>query len=234
MPTLAPPTPGAVQAHDVSIALLKANDFVARAIRERLGRHRIALVNIVSSAGSGKTALLEAVVQRLKDRVRLAVLEGDLETERDAERIRRHGVPAVQITTGGVCHLEAPMIMQALDSLPLDALDLVIIENVGNLVCPAGYDLGEDLRLTLLAVTEGDDKPRKYPRMFLTTDLMVVSKADLLPYCPFSIDAVVADARAVKADLDYLVTSATSGLGVDALCDRLLALVDQVAARPAA
>ncbi|MCU0634438.1 MAG: hydrogenase nickel incorporation protein HypB [Gemmatimonadaceae bacterium] len=221
------------QAHDVSIALLKANDFVARAIRAEMAARGIALVNIVSSAGSGKTALLEATVQRLRDRVRVAVLEGDLETERDAERIRRHGIPAVQITTGGVCHLEAPMIMQALEQLPLDAIDLLIIENVGNLVCPAGYDLGEDLRVTLLAVTEGDDKPRKYPRMFLTTDLMVVSKADLLPYCPFSVDAVIEDARAVKADLDVLLTSATSGLGVDVFADRLVQLVSDVRARRA-
>jgi hydrogenase nickel incorporation protein HypB len=208
------PQPGAVQGHDVSIALLKANDWAARAVREQMARHGVLMLNITSSAGSGKTLLLERTVAALKDEFRICVLEGDLETERDAERIRRHGVQAVQITTGTTCHLEAPMILQALERVDVSQLDLLIVENVGNLVCPAGYDLGEQSRVTLLAVTEGDDKPRKYPRMFLSTDLVVLSKADLLPHVPFSVDAAIADVHAVKATLPVQVVSAHTGEGM--------------------
>jgi hydrogenase nickel incorporation protein HypB len=129
---------------------------------------------------------LEETIKRIKDKVKIAVLEGDLETERDADRIRKQGIEALQITTGGLCHLEAQMIQQALPNLDLENADVLFIENVGNLVCPASYDLGEDYRVTLVSCTEGDDKPKKYPSMFLTTDVMLVTKSDLLPYVPFS------------------------------------------------
>lgn len=228
MPHPTTPTPGAVQCADVSLQLLKANDWAARAVRERMAAYGVLMLNVTSSAGSGKTLLLERTVAALRHECRIVVLEGDLETERDADRIRRHGVPAIQITTGTTCHLEAPMILQALEQVDLAEVDLLIVENVGNLVCPAAYDLGESARVTLLAVTEGDDKPRKYPRMFLSTDLVVLSKADLLPHVPFSVEAAIADARAVRADLDVHVLSAHTGEGMDRWLDWLRAQLAQV------
>ncbi|MEM1135948.1 MAG: hydrogenase nickel incorporation protein HypB, partial [Bacteroidota bacterium] len=207
---------------DVSINLLKANDFVAEVVKKEMKRRNIFLVNMTSSAGSGKTTLLEHTVEKLKDKINIAVLVGDLETERDADRIRKHGVEALQIVTGGICHLEAQMIYQSLDSLHLDDIDMLIIENVGNLVCPSSFDLGEDIRVTLMATTEGDDKPRKYPKMFLTSDLMLVSKCDLLPYLPFSVEAVVKDAREVNNQIDVIEISSITGQGMDEWCDYLL------------
>jgi hydrogenase nickel incorporation protein HypB len=155
----------------------------------------------------------------------MAVMVGDLDTERDADRIRETGIQARQIVTGGICHLEAQMIWQAMQVMELDGVELLFVENVGNLVCPASYDLGEDYRVTLIATTEGDDKPKKYPRMFLTSELMLVSKSDLLPYLPFSVDAVVKDAREVNPDIETLTISSTDGTGIDAWCDWLLARV---------
>ena len=228
MPQPTSPLPGAVQGMDVSLQLLKANDWAARTVRDRMAAHGVLMLNVTSSAGSGKTLLLERTVAALRHECRILVLEGDLETERDADRIRRHGVPAIQITTGTTCHLEAPMILQALETVDLAAVDLLIVENVGNLVCPAGYDLGEHARVTLLAVTEGDDKPRKYPRMFLSTDLVVLSKADLLPHVPFSVEAAIADARAVRGDLEVMRLSAHTGEGLDRWLDWLRGQLAQV------
>ncbi len=217
-----PQTPrGTTQCHDVSINLLKANDFVAEIIKKEMKQNNVFLVNMTSSAGSGKTTLLENTVDKLKGKLNIAVLVGDLETERDADRIRKHGVQALQIVTGGICHLEAQMIHQSLDSLDLQNIDLLIVENVGNLVCPSSFDLGEDIRVTLMATTEGDDKPRKYPKMFLTSDLMLVSKCDLLPYLPFSVDAVVKDAREVNHKLDVIEVSSLTGQGMDEWCEYL-------------
>ncbi len=160
--------------------LLEANDQVAAHNREHFDAHGVLAINLMSSPGSGKTALLEATIVALRDRYRMAVIEGDLETENDAARIRAHGVAAIQITTGTACHLDAQLVHQALHDLPLDGLDLLFIENVGNLVCPASFDLGQHRNVTLLSVTEGDDKPAKYPVMFRASDLVVLSKADLL------------------------------------------------------
>jgi hydrogenase nickel incorporation protein HypB len=185
---------GTIQVQDVSLSLLKANDYIAEMIREEMKDRNILLLNLVSSPGSGKTSLLEETIKRLKTQLNIAVLEGDLETERDAIRIRNQGVQALQIVTHGTCHLEAQMIQQAMPNLNFDGVDVLFIENVGNLVCPASYDLGEDIRVTLVSCTEGDDKPKKYPSMFLTTDIMLVTKSDLLPYVPFSVDAVIKDA----------------------------------------
>lgn len=213
---------GTIACDNTTLHLLQANDFVAEAIRKEMAQRQILLINITSSAGSGKTTLMQETARRLKDRINLAVLVGDLETERDAERIRQAGIPALQIVTGGICHLEAQMIWQALQTLDLNGLDLLFVENVGNLVCPASFDLGEDYRVTLLATTEGDDKPRKYPRMFLTSEMMLVSKADLLPYVPFSVAAVTADARAVNPQIEVLTLSSTTGEGLEAWCDWLL------------
>jgi len=163
----------------------------------------------------------------LKDKVKMAVMVGDLETERDAARIRESGIQALQIVTGGICHLEAQMVHQVLDQFDLPSIDLLFIENVGNLVCPSSFDLGEDYRVTLMATTEGDDKPKKYPKMFLTSDMMLVSKADLLPYLPFSVDAVVKDAKEVNHEIEVLQISALKDEGIDEWCDWLLAKVKE-------
>ena len=213
---------GTLRVHDVSLNLLKANDYIAERIREDMREKNILVLNLVSSPGSGKTSLLEETIKRLKSKINIAVLEGDLETERDAERIRQHGVQALQIVTQGICHLEAQMIQQALPSINFDGIDILFIENVGNLVCPASYDLGEDIRVTLVSCTEGDDKPKKYPSMFLTTDIMVVTKTDLLPYVPFSVDAVLKDAKEVNDKIDIFLLSSYKGEGMDEWCDWLL------------
>ncbi|MEZ5652345.1 MAG: hydrogenase nickel incorporation protein HypB [Burkholderiaceae bacterium] len=176
-----PPTGGdARQTIEVLTGLLAANDQAAAHNRAHLDAHGVLAVNLMSSPGSGKTALLETTIEQLAPRWRIAVIEGDLETENDAERIRAKGVPAVQITTGTACHLDAHMVHDALHALELDHLDLLFIENVGNLVCPAGFDLGHHANVALLSVTEGDDKPAKYPVMFRAADLMLITKADLL------------------------------------------------------
>src|ERR1700691_678822 len=160
--------------------LLAANDRVAMHNREHFNEHGVLAINLMSSPGAGKTALLEATIVALGNRYRIAVIEGDLETDNDAARIRARGVPALQITTGSACHLDAHLVHQALHDLPLAGLDLLFIENVGNLVCPASFDLGQHLNVTLLSVTEGDDKPAKYPVIFRASDLVVLSKTDLL------------------------------------------------------
>ena len=166
-------------------SLLHENDHTAKHNREHFDQHNVLAINLMSSPGAGKTALLEATIQQLglnsNSGIKIAVIEGDLETENDAERIRKHGVKAIQITTGSACHLDAHMIHQALHNLDLDEFDIVFIENVGNLVCPASFDLGQHLNVTLLSVPEGDDKPAKYPVMFRASDLVLISKCDLLP-----------------------------------------------------
>jgi hydrogenase nickel incorporation protein HypB len=162
-------------------SLLSANDREAAHNREHFDRHGVLALNLMSSPGSGKTLLLEATIEALKDEFRIAVIEGDLETENDAARIRAKGVPAVQITTGSACHLDAHMVHGALHHLNLENVDILFIENVGNLVCPASFDLGQHRNITLLSVTEGDDKPAKYPVMFRAADLVLLTKTDLLP-----------------------------------------------------
>ncbi len=210
---------GSVQCDNTTLNLLKANDFVAKAIRERL--KDICVINVCSSPGSGKTTLMQETGKRLSSELNIAVLVGDPETERDAVRMREVGINALQIVTGGMCHIEAQMVLQALDHINLDGVDLLFIENVGNLLCPAAFDLGEDYRVTLLASTEGDDKPKKYPRMFLTSELMLVSKADLLPYVPFSVEAVTKDAHEVNPNLEVISISTLNGDGVDDWCNWL-------------
>lgn len=218
---------GTVACDNTTMHLLQANDFVADAIRKNIADRNILMVNVVSSAGSGKTSLMQETVKRLGDQIKIAVLVGDLETERDAERIRQVGGNALQIVTGGICHLEAQMIWQAMQTINLDGVELLFVENVGNLVCPASFDLGEDYRVTLIATTEGDDKPKKYPKMFLTSELMVVSKSDLLPYLPFSVEAVTRDAREINADLEVITISSMNGDGMDEWCHWLINRVEE-------
>lgn len=217
---------GTINCDNTTMHLLKANDFVAESIRKRMADENILMVNITSSAGSGKTTLLQETARRIGDKVNMKILVGDLETERDADRLRDVGADALQIVTGGICHLEAQMIWQGIEQIDLSGTELLIVENVGNLVCPASFDLGEDYRVTLIATTEGDDKPKKYPRMFLTSELMVVSKTDLLPYLPFSVDAVVQDARDINPDIDVLEISCLDDEGVDQWCNWLLERVE--------
>ena len=162
--------------------LLAENDHAAAHNRQHFDRHSVLALNLMSSPGSGKTSLLEATIEALGGRYRIAVIEGDLETENDAERIRKRGVQAIQITTGTACHLDAHMLHTALHQLNLDDIDILFIENVGNLVCPASFDLGQHRNITLLSVTEGDDKPSKYPVMFRAADLVALTKIDLLPF----------------------------------------------------
>jgi hydrogenase nickel incorporation protein HypB len=194
--------------------LLGTNKKIAADIRGELERRGILAVNLLSSPGAGKTTLLEQIALRLRDTARMAVIEGDIETERDAERIRAKGVPAWQITTGGGCHLEAKMIAKVLPQVPPD-VEYLFIENVGNLVCPASYELGESLRLVLLSTPEGDDKPKKYPKAFTTSDVLVLTKADLLPYLPFDVDRAKAEALELNPRLRIFVVSAVTGQGID-------------------
>jgi hydrogenase nickel incorporation protein HypB len=211
---------GTIQCDNTTMNLLKVNDFVAKAIRDRLPN--MLVVNVCSSPGSGKTTLMQETGKRLRGRLNMAVLVGDPETERDAIRMREVGINALQIVTGGMCHIEAQMIYQALDHIDLAGVDVLFIENVGNLVCPAAFDLGEDYRVTVLASTEGDDKPKKYPRMFLTSELLVVSKSDLLPYVPFSVEAVTIDAREVNPDIEVMTISSLKGDGMEEWCAWLI------------
>ena len=170
-------------AHTVKVMqdLMAGNDHVAAHNREHFNAHGVLVINLMSSPGAGKTRLLESTARALNGSLRMMVIEGDLETENDAARIREAGVPAIQITTGNACHLDAEMIHEALHETSLDGIDILFIENVGNLVCPASFDLGQHVNVVLLSVTEGDDKPAKYPVMFRTADLVVLSKCDLLP-----------------------------------------------------
>ncbi|OOG22436.1 hydrogenase accessory protein HypB [Thioalkalivibrio denitrificans] len=196
--------------------LLHENDHQAAHNRAHFDSRGVLCLNLMSSPGAGKTALLEATIRALGDELRIAVIEGDLETENDAERIRRHGVPAIQITTGTACHLDAHMVHDALHQLDLSGIDLVFIENVGNLVCPASFDLGHHRNVTLLSVTEGDDKPAKYPVMFRAADLMLLTKTDLLPVLDdFDCQAAETALRNLANPAPVMGISAKNGAGLD-------------------
>ncbi len=202
--------------HDIQADRRKA----ASDMRESLAKQGTFVINLVSSPGSGKTSLLEATCQHWGNRWKVGVLVGDLATDRDAKRLEPF-VPVRQLTTGGACHLELTLVQRGLSELPSQRYDFLFIENVGNLVCPASHDLAEHLRVVLLSTTEGDDKPGKYPKMFRTSDLMVISKCDLLPYVPFSIQSVTDDARLIRADLDVLTVCSIRGEGIAAWCQYL-------------
>ncbi len=192
----------------------------AAAFREKLSRQGTLILNLVSSPGTGKTSLLEATARELKGRLRLGVLVGDLATDRDAQRLAPL-VPVKQLTTGGACHLEISLIEQGWQELGEPELDILFIENVGNLVCPASHDLGEHLRVSLLSTTEGDDKPGKYPKMFRTSQVLLLTKIDLLAYLPFSVEAAMEDARLIQPDLDIFKTSAITAEGISEWCEYL-------------
>ena len=201
--------------------ILAKNDAVAAANRQRLADRGIFALNLVSSPGSGKTTLLVKTIQALQGRLKVAVIEGDQQTTLDADRIRATGAPAMQVNTGKGCHLDADMVRRALDRLdPADG-SLLLIENVGNLVCPAAFDLGEAHKVVILSVTEGEDKPLKYPDMFHAADLLLVNKTDLLPYVQFDVEAAIGHARRVRPGIEALRVSATTGEGMDAWLDWL-------------
>lgn len=193
----------------------------AARFREELQQQGTFIVRLLSSPGSGKTTLLQKTAERLRPRFAIGVLVGDVATERDAERLAPYA-PAAQITTGGACHLELPLVRRALPQVAAGRLDFLFIEDVGNLICPASHDLGEHLRVILLSTTEGDDKPGKYPKAFRTSQVTVVSKLDLLPYVPFSVPRAEADARQVQSSMIFFPLSATTGEGLDAWCDFLV------------
>jgi len=196
--------------------VLKHNDVVARALRQRFREAGVFVVSLVSSPGTGKTAFLEQSLALLRCRYRVAALVGDLATDNDAQRLARAQVPVRQITTGTVCHLEAQMVADALEGWKLDELDFLFLENVGNLVCPSTYDLGEDLRLVLLSVTEGEDKPLKYPTIFNTADIAVLTKIDLATVVEFDRAAVYRNIQSVRPGMKVLEVSAKTGEGMDA------------------
>jgi hydrogenase nickel incorporation protein HypB len=202
---------------DVRRRVLEANEAAARLLRERFAA-RTLVPNLISSPGSGKTTLLEATVARLAGRLRLAVIEGDIATERDADRLRALGVPAFQILTGGACHLDARQVDRALAEARFGEVDVLFIENVGNLICPTSYDLGEDFKVALLSVTEGDDKPFKYPAIFARAEVTVLTKTDLLPHVDFDLNAVRAQLATLNPAGAVLLTSARTGDGIAEWC----------------
>jgi hydrogenase nickel incorporation protein HypB len=203
--------------------VLKQNDITARALRARFREAGPCVVSLVSSPGAGKTALLERALAALRARYRVAALVGDLATDNDARRLARSGAPVKQITTGTVCHLEAAMVAAALDGWDLAGLDFLFIENVGNLVCPASFDLGEDLRLVLFSVTEGEDKPLKYPTIFNTADVALITKVDLAQAVEFDATAAHRNIQAVRPGIQVFEVSAKTGRGMEELLSFLRA-----------
>ncbi len=209
------------QVVNVKRRALAANEERADALRARFADAGTLVVNLISSPGSGKTTLLEATVRALDGELGCAVLEGDVATERDADRIRALGVPAHQILTGGACHLDARLVERGLEAGSFPEVDILFIENVGNLICPTSYDLGEDFKVVLLSVAEGDDKPVKYPAIFARADVAMISKTDLLPHVPFDLDAVREQIAALNPDGTILLTSSLKDQGIDAWCELL-------------
>jgi len=194
--------------------VLNENARVAAELRERFQQNRVFVLNLISSPGAGKTTLLERTLENWPQTTRVAGLAGDLQTENDADRLKRYGFPVKQITTGGTCHLDARMIEKNIVEWSLEQLDFLIIENVGNLVCPSSYDLGEAAKVVLLSVTEGEDKPLKYPSIFFRSELMILTKTDLLPYIPFDAPMAVTNARRIHPDIDILRVSCLTGNGL--------------------
>lgn len=217
--------------------VLNENDRLAAELRQRFRDHGILCLNLISSPGSGKTSLLERTLEVLPNNGRVAVLTGDIQTENDATRLRRFGFPVKQITTGGTCHLDARMIDRHLAGWKLEDIDILFVENVGNLVCPASYDLGEAAKIVMLSVTEGEDKPLKYPSIFFKSELLVLNKIDLLPYVPFDIGKAEENARRVHPGIDIVRVSCTTHDGLrqwmnwlDRKKDQLRELAGQVTA----
>lgn len=216
---------------EVREKVMAKNDELAAEVRRRLAEHAVPAFNLVSSPGAGKTLLLERTLRELGDRFRIAVISGDVQTRNDAERLEAHTERLVQaVVTGGACHLDARQVHTALDSLDLGDLDLLFIENVGNLVCPASWDLGETAKVVIFSIPEGEDKPVKYPKMFQMSRYAVLNKIDLLPHVPFDVDRALEYARSVNPELRFFLTSALTGEGLDGWYEFL---EERVAARAA-
>lgn len=200
---------------EIEKKVLNENQLLAEQLRERYRAHGVCCLNIISAPGSGKTLLLERTLERTPQEVGIAVLTGDLQTENDAKRLARFGFPVKQIITGGTCHLDAKMVGKHLEDWKLEELDFLIVENVGNLVCPSSYDLGEECKIVLLSTTEGEDKPLKYPSIFAKSALMLLTKIDLLPYVPFNAELARENARRVNPQIEIIDVSSTTGEGLD-------------------
>lgn len=207
---------------DVHVPVLDANDRLAERNRGFFAAKNLLVINVFSSPGSGKTSLLQKTAEMLRGRVRMGVIVGDLATDNDAERLSRADIPVVQITTGTMCHLDARMIAETMKKMPLDDLDVLIIENVGNLVCPASYDLGEGVRVVLLSVTEGEDKPLKYPPMFHSADVALVTKSDLADAVDFNRDAALSALNKVAHHAHVIEVSSKTGEGMEAWCEEIV------------
>lgn len=205
--------------------VLDANDALAQANREKFDHAGAYVINLMSSPGAGKTTLLERTLERLRGRLRLGVLEGDVQTTLDADRLARFHVPLVQVNTdpgfGGECHLDANMVRSGLGELPLDDIDILVIENVGNLVCPAEFKVGEDVRVMVYSITEGEEKPLKYPLMFRSADLVLVNKLDLLEHLDFDLEQFLGNLEAVNPGVNRMLVSARTGQGIDDWCSWL-------------
>ncbi len=210
--------------------VLEKNDEVAQRNRALFQKHGVFVINMVSSPGAGKTSLLERTLEHIKHRLRIAVIEGDVQTDLDAQRVAKYDVPAVQIVTRGGCHLEANLVHDALANIRLEDLDLLIIENVGNLVCPSNYDLGEAMKVVVASTTEGDDKPLKYPGMFRNASVLIVNKTDLIPYLNCDLATLKGNALKINPSLRIFETSCTTNAGIPEWCDWL---ISQTSNKPA-
>jgi len=198
--------------------VLEKNDEIARQNRALLAEHRILAFNLVSSPGAGKTSIVERTLEHLGKSLKVGVIEGDVQTDFDAQRVARYRVPVIQIVTNGGCHLEAQLVQDALLQMSLPGLDVLIIENVGNLVCPANYDLGEAFKVVVLSTTEGDDKPLKYPSMFRNASVLLVNKIDLIPYVNCNLSALKSNALQINPHLQVFETSCTTNAGISDWC----------------
>jgi hydrogenase nickel incorporation protein HypB len=220
-----------VKTIEVKRSLLDENERVAEINRKHFDEKGVLAINLISSPGSGKTTLLEKTIEALKGEFKIGVLEGDIETERDAERVRAKGAYAVQLTTGGACHLEAPLVHKGFHAIEKQmdggAPDILFIENVGNLVCPSSFYLGEHVRVVLVSVPEGPDKPAKYPKAFKTSNVFIITKADLLPYFDFDVEKVKKEALSLNPNLRIFVVSAKTGEGLEEWFDYLRELVEK-------
>jgi len=205
--------------------VLEKNDQIADELRNKFRSNEIFAINLLSSPGSGKTSLIERTVEHMKGKLNISVIVGDVQTDNDAKRIGKLDFPVVQIITHGSCHLEAQLVRDAYTKIENEPTDLLIIENVGNLVCPAGYDLGENKKIVLISTTEGDDKPSKYPAMFRNSTAMVINKIDLLPYVNSSVEEIKKNARSINSDLEMFEVSCKTTAGITEWCDWLMSQI---------
>ncbi|AVQ46026.1 hydrogenase nickel incorporation protein HypB [Clostridium botulinum] len=204
---------------EINESVYKKNKSIASSLKDTLHEKNIKMINLLGSPGSGKTTLLESIIKNINNGEKLAVIEGDLYTDKDAERIEKLGVKTIQLNTKGACHLEAGAIVEAVNNLDINEEELIIIDNIGNLVCTAEFDLGEDMRIAVMSVTEGNDKPLKYPLMFQTTDVIVLNKIDILPYTNFDLDQFYKDAKCLNPKVKIFEVSSTRGDGINKICN---------------